>query len=883
MALYTLEHLSFTYPNRPAPALRDVSLCMEQGEFITLCGASGCGKTTLLRLLKSVLTPHGIRSGEILFLDKPLETYDQRVQSERIGFVLQSPDQQLVTDKVWHELAFGLESLGMDTQEIRGRVAEMASFFGIQTWFHKNVTELSGGQKQLLNLASIMAMQPTVLILDEPTSQLDPIAAGDFLATLGKINRELGITILLTEHRLEEALPLSSRVLVLEEGKLIADGTPPEVGTILKDMGHAMFSAMPTPMRVYAAVPNTQTCPITIKDGRLWLEGYVKHYPLLPISHAIHNEPRTEPVLTLSEVWFRYDRTSPDIVKGLSVTIHRGEWFALVGGNGTGKTTTLSLMSGLLTPYRGKIQLNGRDLSQIPNEEKFQGLLGVLPQNPQALFLKKTVEADLLEMLSDRKISAEEKQRHLSNICSLCELDALLPMHPYDLSGGEQQRLALAKVLLLEPKILLLDEPTKGLDAHFKQKLAGILQALQNSGVTIVMVSHDIEFCAEYTTRCAMFFDGSIVSTDEPRAFFTGKSFYTTAANRMARAFLPDALLAEDIIHACGGTCPTRSAPPPFHPPIPPNPVPQEAKPLHRLTSMRLLSLVLFVTLFLGTGTFLHTWSDWRMYLVELFMILEASFAIMSLSPGKTLGSADLTLQVPKGQRRLPQRTRVAMSMVLIAIPITIYIGIFYLGDRKYYFISLLILLETMLPFALVFEHRKPQARELVVIAVLCALGVAGRAAFVILPQFKPVVAIVILAAVCLGGETGFLVGAMTGFVSNFFFAQGPWTPWQMFSFGIIGFLAGILFQKGFLRKTRASLCLYGGLSTFLLYGILMDTSAVLMYQAQPTMQALWAAYTLGIPFNLIHAASTVFFLWFAAAPMIEKLERIKQKYGLLE
>ena len=216
-----IKNLTFSYPEQEKQTLKNINLTVNDGEFIVLCGPSGCGKSTLLRQMKSVLAPHGRREGSISFDGVDLNDMGEREQSSKIGFVQQSPDNQIVTDKVWHELAFGLESLGCDTPTIRRRVAEMASFFGIQTWFYKNVTELSGGQKQLLNLASIMVMQPKVLILDEPTSQLDPIAASDFLATLGKINRELGTTIILTEHRLEEAFPLADRAVVMDKGEII--------------------------------------------------------------------------------------------------------------------------------------------------------------------------------------------------------------------------------------------------------------------------------------------------------------------------------------------------------------------------------------------------------------------------------------------------------------------------------------------------------------------------------------------------------------------------------------------------------------------------------------------------------------------------------------
>ena len=690
---YTIEHLTFRYPTREKPALDDINLDIRAGEFVTLCGKSGCGKSTLLRHLKTVLTPHGKRDGQIRFFGTALEKADFRTQSEKIGFVLQNPDNQIVTDKVWHELAFGLESLGCDKQTIRLRVAEMASFFGIQQWFHQNVAELSGGQKQLLNLAAIMAMQPSVLILDEPTSQLDPIAASEFLETVKKINRELGLTVLLTEHRLEEVFPVSDRVVVMDGGRILCDDSPARVGERLRGSGHDMFLSMPAPVRIYAGVdaervgPQTRpqtsslTCPLTVKEGRRWLSALfggeadgglpapassagrtdggsmdalgglagaaaldderpaelhkaawdaaghtlrVRHTADLttemdgcaagPAGNAAQvmsgvdkrgEQPETDvqlagrdggtadcagncaenpsgvdnsqkmssdsaqdrrgrdekPMIELRDVWFRYERELPDVVKDLSLRVQKGEIFCIVGGNGTGKTTALTLIGGINRPYRGKVLLGGREIRKIPDAELYHQNLGVLPQNPQALFVKKTVELDLYEMLSDRRLPKDEQDRRVREAAEICEVTGLLASHPYDLSGGEQQRAALAKVLLLEPKVLLLDEPTKGLDNHFKRKLAGILRRLTDGGVTVVMVSHDIEFCAEYADRCAMFFDGSITSDGEPRAFFAGNSFYTTAANRMARHLFPGAVTVGDVIEEANGRLGAADAP----------------------------------------------------------------------------------------------------------------------------------------------------------------------------------------------------------------------------------------------------------------------------------------------------------------------------------
>lgn len=877
-----IEHFSFYYPEQAEKTLDDLTLTVEQGEFLVLCGPSGCGKSTLLRQLKTVLAPHGRRLGSIRFEGCPLEELDQREQSAGIGFVQQDPENQIVTDKVWHELAFGLESLGYDTPTIRRRVAEMASFFGIQTWFYKNVTELSGGQKQLLNLASIMAMQPSVLILDEPTSQLDPIAAADFLATLGKINRELGTTVVLTEHRLEDAFPLASRVAVMDRGRLLCTGSPAEVGAILRGAGHSMFLAMPTPMRIWASAPDAGGhCPVTVREGRDWLTKFADGHPLMELPSEPRRTYPNEPAITAEGLWFKYEKELPDVVKGLSLTVRRGEFLALLGGNGTGKTTSLKLLSGLQKPYRGEVRLAGS--------------VGVLPQNPQALFVKKTVREDLFEILKGRNFSGKAQEERVAWAVRLCRLEGLLDRHPYDLSGGEQQRAALAKVLLLGPEILLMDEPTKGLDAEFKQVFAEILQSLLRQGVTLLMVSHDIEFCARYAHRCALFFDGSIVTEAPPRAFFSGNSFYTTSANRMARGLLPEAVTAEDVIQACGGNLPPAPELPDSGEPLPepeeasadykPKPLPWWRKLGAVLTGT--VSFLLFLSFMNVTDLTQLITADGMTELANHQMILYALF-ILSLFLFATCITRrshrkDYALQVPKAKRKLAKRTVVAAVLVLLMIPLTLYIGVFYLDNKKYYFISLLVLLECMLPFVLIFEGRKPQARELVIIAVLCAIGIAGRAALFMLPQFKPVMAVTIIAGVAFGGETGFLVGAMTMLASNVLFGQGPLTPWQMFSMGIIGFLAGILFRKGLLRRNRGALCVFGALAAILIYGGIMNPASALTWVGELNEKVLLTYYISGLPFDCIQAAATWLFLWFGAEPMLEKLDRVKVKYGVVE
>ena len=881
MALFTIENLTFSYPEQTVRAIDDLTLTVPEGAFVVLCGPSGCGKSTLLRQLKPALAPHGVRSGRILFRDTPLEQVDARTQAARIGFVQQSPENQIVTDKVWHELAFGLESLGEDTPTIRRRVAEMASFFGIEGWFYKDVTELSGGQKQLLNLAAVMAMQPDVLILDEPTSQLDPIAASDFLAVLGKINRELGTTILLTEHRLEEAFPLATAVAVMDGGRLLCTGTPAEVGQRLKAMGHRMFLAMPAAMRIWAAVESDAPCPVTVREGRDFLQEFAARKPLLPLP-AEPKQPKREPVITVAGTWFRYEENSPDVVKGLDLQLGRGEFLALLGGNGAGKSTTLKLLSGLKKTYRGDIVVSGT--------------LGMLPQNPQTLFVKKTVREDLFEIFSGSKLPKSQQEERVARMVQLCRLDTLLDRHPYDLSGGEQQRAALAKVLLLQPEILLLDEPTKGLDAEFKQLFAEILRALLAQGVSLLMVSHDVEFCARYAHRCALFFDGGIVTEASPRAFFSGNSFYTTAANRIARPLEPQAVTAEDVMTICGGDVPPIPELPLEAPPLPepaeetpdwkPKKLPLWRKVLAAVSGAGALAIFLYATKIteLSSAVTTNGLTELGEKQLGLYLLFCGLVLVFALAIGRR-SKPPVMAQMPVEKRKLPKRTVAMAVSALLLIPVTLFIGVFYLQRQQYAIVSLLVLLECMLPFFLVFEGRKPQARELVVIAVLCAISVAGRAAFFMLPQFKPVMAMTIIAGVALGGESGFLVGALSMLVSNMFFSQGPWTPWQMFCMGIIGFLAGVLFRKGLLRRTRGSLGTFGVFSAIVIYGGIMNPASVLMWANADTLtwKVLLTYYVTGFPMDCVHAFATLFFLLIAAEPMLEKLDRIKVKYGLVE
>ena len=551
MAEIEFRNVSFAYPGAERAALEHIDLSIEPSQFIVLCGKSGCGKSTLLRQMKKNLMPFGDLKGDIIYHGTEITELDDRRSAQEIGFVQQNPENQIVTDKVWHELAFGLESLGYPNPVIRRKVAEMASFFGIQTWFRKNVSELSGGQKQLLNLASIMAMQPKVLILDEPTSQLDPIASMEFLETLQRINRELGTTIIISEHRLEELFPMADKAVVMENGKILVYDEIERVAAFLGENKNVMYQGLPAAMKIYAEVKPEGKCPVTVRDGRLWLNRLFPNETKVKKTSELHHQEKpstsAETEVALEDVWFRYERNGNDIVRGISLKVNKGEFLCMVGGNGVGKSTTLKLISGIQKPYRGKVLIRGKEIAKIRDDVT----IGVLPQNPQSVFTEITAEEELFEALYYDKRTYEEKAQAVQEMMKLLMLDHLQQSHLYDLSGGEQQRLALGKILLLHPDILLLDEPTKGLDPYIKSIFAGILKDLKQIGVTIIMVTHDIEFAAEYADRCAMVFDGDVVSCDAPREFFSGNSFYTTASNRMSRNVFEDAVTCQDVIDLC--------------------------------------------------------------------------------------------------------------------------------------------------------------------------------------------------------------------------------------------------------------------------------------------------------------------------------------------
>ncbi len=533
MEILNIENLSFRYAGCNENAITDISLNIKRGEFVVVCGATGCGKSTFLKMLKRELIPLGDKKGSIKYKNKNQEDYSDREAAGLVGFVMQRPEHQIVTDKVWHELAFGPENLNIPKDKIAALIAEISGFFGIESWYDRNTSELSGGQKQLLNLASVMTMRPEILILDEPTSQLDPIAASEFISMLKKINTELMTTIIIAEHSLEDVIPLCDKLVIMQNGRILSHGNASKIAVSAGNSPEIMYS-MPCAVQIFNSLFSSGNCPLTIREGRKMIEeNFHNHTKQIVQEKYIHSDKKA---LEFEDVYFRYERKGKDVLN-LSFTVYENEIFFILGGNGSGKTTALSVAAGIYKAYSGKIKIFDKKISEYKNNSLYRNCLAMLPQDVQTMFLKNTVWEELAEAgdISDFPFDFTD----------------LFSKHPYDLSGGQQQLLGLAKVMALKPKLLLLDEPTKGLDAYTKKILLSILKKLKEKGMTIVAVTHDTDFASLCADRCAFFFRGNITSLSTPVEFFSENHFYTTASSRMTRGFFENTITVEQVVNLC--------------------------------------------------------------------------------------------------------------------------------------------------------------------------------------------------------------------------------------------------------------------------------------------------------------------------------------------
>ena len=456
--------LSFAYPGAAASVLEGLDWVVPQGAFALLVGGTGSGKSTLLSLLKPEIAPTGELAGELRVLGEDVADMDVRASAERVGYVFQDPENQIVCETVWHEMAFGLENLGVSREEMRRRVAETSYFFGLEDWLHRDTDTLSGGRKQLLSLAAVLALRPRVLLLDEPTSQLDPVAEKNYLHALFRVNRELGCTVVVATHQ-------------------------------------------PRPMLEYA------TCAYRIEGGRVCevddLVSLGGREGLLALDSCQPAQGAAPGAAAIREGWFRYDRAGGWVLRGLDVAFSAGAVHAIVGGNGCGKSTMLSVLAKTVKLQRGRMA-------------RMAASAALLPQNPKALLVAETVRDELMEWASTCGYDETAAQEQAARL-GLAGLEA---RHPYDLSGGQRQLLALAKLLLIGPELLLLDEPTKGLDLASRRIIARALREHAQAGGTVVMATHDLDFAEQVSDDIAMMFDGEIACMEPPADFFADNVFY---------------------------------------------------------------------------------------------------------------------------------------------------------------------------------------------------------------------------------------------------------------------------------------------------------------------------------------------------------------------
>ena len=557
MPFLEVKDFSFKYDDNYV--LKDINFEINEGEFVLMCGPSGSGKTTLLNNIKKELKPSGESSGQIIFDNIAIEDIDKKQSACDIGLIFQNPDAQIVTDTVIQEIAFPLENIGLPTEEIRNRIAEMSTFFGIDKILHENVNNLSGGQKQLVNLCSILVLKPKLLLLDEPTSQLDPIAAYDFLSILRRLNEEFSITIIITEHKLDNVFPFANKVMYLQDGRLKYINDSRNICNDIKN-DEVFKYYMPDVAKINLLLKNKYDSfnevpvALSVREGMQLLnnmEDVINEIPLQSISKV--EEKNTEELLNVKNLWFGYDKEKI-ILNGIDFKVKKGEYLTIIGGNGSGKSTLLKLLAGLIKPIKGKVKY-------VKNSK-----ISYIHQNPMIQFSEDSVLKELSNIRESKietdfninpfKKSKKEEVKtdneivlsdYAEELVDYFDIKKLLNNHPYDCSGGEQQKIAFIKALLEKPDIMILDEPTKGLDPISNNKLSKLLKKVNDEGITIIMTTHDLSFVADNVERCVMIFDGSLQLDTTPTQIFSSNNFYTTFVNRMVKNYLPKAISIKDV------------------------------------------------------------------------------------------------------------------------------------------------------------------------------------------------------------------------------------------------------------------------------------------------------------------------------------------------
>lgn len=514
MEVFKIHDLTYYYPRKEDPALKDINLNIEEGEFILLLGSSGSGKSTLGRVFNKIVP--NFYGGKI---KGELEGTDE------VGMVFQDPEKQLVMDKVERELAFGLENIGVPYSAMRKKVMEALSFLNIYDIKDKKTYELSGGQKQKVALGATISMGYKFLVLDEPTSQLDPVSAEEILHILKRLNEELGYTIILIEQRIDRCFHLADRILFMENASLVFDGNREEFVFWSNEKNKNFLPSVSE----YFVKKGYENTPFTVKEGRKKLKKLFDKNNL-PKKEIHINDNKKEDVIIAKNIDFIYEN-GKHALKKIDLTVHKGEVLGILGENGGGKSTLLKNISGLLKPTKGKLYV--------------EGVVGYLSQNPNDYLFNDSVYEELKYTLDNKDIKDYEV---IDKTLKDLDIYQYKYKNPRDLSGGERQRVAIASILVMDPDILILDEPTRGLDKDLKEKLGHIILELKDKRKTVILVTHDVEFTSKFCDRACLIFDGSIAQIGSKYEVMSSGIYYSTQINKLFSGYVNNILTLDDAL-----------------------------------------------------------------------------------------------------------------------------------------------------------------------------------------------------------------------------------------------------------------------------------------------------------------------------------------------